>query len=225
MITIRDCEVSGGGGGSATGIYVSRSNVTIERTTVSGAAVSGAAFGIDVGYGDVIIVDCDIDAGVGSSTYGLYLNEAYECTVSGCTIYGGDAFILSTGVSAMDSEASGSYHDNEIDGGTGPASIALDLGWVEANPAIEDNVLRCSGGIDRCGIWESCHEADPISLRRNAFDVSLLAGTGMSILYQDVTVGSYFGYTAIADVNALDENGRNPADSVEDNTMTGGAAR
>lgn len=226
LITISDCVVSGGGGsGSATGIYVSRSDVTIVRTTVTGPAVTGAAFGVDVGYGDVIIADCEIRAGAGSSTYGLYLNEAYECTVSGCTIYGGDATLLSTGVSAMDSEASGSYHDNDIDGGTGQASAALHLGWVEANPAIDDNVLRCSGGVDRYGIWETCHEADPISLRRNAFDASLLAGTGTSALYHDVTVASIWDYTAIADVNALDENGRNPADSVEDNTLTGGATR
>ncbi len=215
LVTIANCTISGGGGTQTIGINVSDSNLTVRDTTVTLLTATNTSTGIDCGYGDVLIEDCTINAGTAASTTrGLYLNEAYLSTVTGCTIHGGSGAARSYGIQAMDTEDVSDITANTIDGGTGVTSVALELGWVEVNPSVDDNIFLASGGTDRYGIWETGNVADPVSLTGNTFSGSLLAGTGAAVLYRDFTANSVTDIITIDDVNALDEDGYNPAGTV-----------
>lgn len=218
LVTIADCTISGGGGDQVTGINVSNSNLTVRDTIITLLHAVNTSTGIDCGYGDVRIEGCTINAGIASNTTrALYLNEAYRSTVTGCTINGGDGGNASYGIQAMDTEDVSDITANTIDGGAGTLSVALELGWVEVNPSVDGNVLLASGGTNRYGIYETGNVADPVSLTGNTFSASLLAGSGTSVFYRDVTNNSVTNVSNINDVNSLDENGLNPAGSVSGN--------
>lgn len=218
LVTITDCTVRGGGGAQTTGIYVHDSNLQVLDTTVASLTATGSIFGIDCGYGDIRIEGCSIHGGYApNTTHALYLNEAYRSTVTGCTINGGNGVTRSFGIQAMDTEDVSDITGNTIDAGTGEWCVALELGWVEVNPSVIGNTLRASGGRDRFGIYETGNTADPVSLHDNLFNASLLAGDGTSCYYHDVTDNIQTDFTDINQVNALDENGYNPANSCSGN--------
>lgn len=218
LVTITDCSISGGSGDQVTGIEVSNSNLTVRNTTITLLTAVITSTGIDCGYGDVHIEGCTINGGTATiTTRALYLNEAYRSTVTGCDINGGSGGNASYGIQAMDTEDVSDITANTIDGGTGTLSVALELGWVEVNPSVDDNLLLASGGTDRFGIYETGNVADPVSLTGNTFSASLLAGTGTSVFYHDVTNNIVTNIINIDAINSLDEDGLNPAGSVSGN--------
>ena len=119
----------------------------------------------------------------------------------------------------MDTEEASSIAGNDIDGGSGTTSVGVELGWVEVNPAVDDNMLGASGGTDRFGIVETGNVADPVSLTGNTFGASLLAGGGLGVFYRDVTANTTTDITEIDAVNSLDEDGLNPAGTVSGNLL------
>jgi len=218
LVTIADSWISGGGGDQVTGIEVSNSNLTVRDTTVTLLNAVTTSTGIDCGYGDVRIEGCTINGGIATNTTrALYLNEAYRSTVTGCDINGGSGGNASYGIQAMDTEDVSDITANTIDGGMGTLSVALELGWVEVNPSVDDNLLMASGGTNRYGIYETGNVADPASLTGNTFSASLLAGTGTSVFYHDYTNNSATNISNINAINSLDEDGLNPVGSVSGN--------
>lgn len=149
----------------ARGLYVSRSNLTVRYSVISGLHATNRVFAVDCGYGDV-----------------------------------------------------------RIEGGTGHRSVTLELGWVQVNPSVDDNLLRASGGSDRYGVYETGNQADPASLTGNVFELSLLAGVGTGSFYHDCTANIQSDITDIDLINSLDEDGLNPAGSCAGN-VTGGGRR
>ena len=219
-VTVVDCTIGGGGGAGTTGIYVSRGDLTVVTTTVADLLATNRVFAIDCGYGDIVIADCHVSGGTApGSTRALYLNEAFTSSVTGCAIFGGGGGSSSYGIQAMDTEGASQITGNEIDGGTGTTSVALELGWVEVNPAVDDNVFSASGGTDRFGVYETGNVADPVSLTGNTFDGSLLAGTGAGVFYRDVTANIVTEVSDIDSVNSLDDDGLNPAGTVTGNVV------
>ena len=223
LITVENCTVSGGGGVEVEGIYVSRSHFTVRNTIVGDLTATSRVFGIDCGYGDVLITGCTVHAGTAPSrTYALYLNEAYNSAVTGCTIHGGHGTIGSYAIAAMDTEEASVIADNAIDGGTGAESVGIELGWVEVNPAVDNNTITASGGTDRYGIYERDNVSDPVSLTGNAFSAALLSAPGEGVLYRDRTGNTVTDIITIEALNQLDENGLNPAETVSGNTLGDG---
>ena len=219
LVTVSGCTVSGGGGGQVTGICVSDGDLTVTDSQIAGLTATQSVFGINCGYGDIVITDSFVSGGTApNSTCALYLNEAFTSVVTACTLYGGDDGTVSYAIRAMDTEEASSISDNLIDGGTGDVSVGLEMGWVEVNPAVDDNKFRASGGNDRFGILETSAAADPTSLTGNTFDASLLAGGG--ILYRDYTSSTTTDITFIDALNALDEDGLNPPGSVSGNVLS-----
>jgi len=221
LLTVTDSAISGGGGTTVTGIYLSRGDLTVTEVAVTGLIASSGTFGIDCGYGDIEITDSLIHGGTATgSTRALYLNEAFTSIVSDCTIDGGSGGSRSYGIAAMDTEGESSILRNQVDGGSGTQSVALELGWVEVNPSVDNNIFSVSGGTDRFGIWERDNISDPVSLKDNTFDYSLLAGSGTSVYYRDRTANLTTDITNIAQVNSLDEDGLNPTGTVSGNLTT-----
>ncbi len=222
LITIENCTVRGGGGAEVEGIYVSRSHFTVSNTVVNDLTATNRIFGIDCGYGDVLITGCTVNGGTAPSrTYALYLNEAYTSAVTGCNIHGGHGQIGSYAIAAMDTEEASVIADNAIDGGTGAISVGIELGWVEVNPAVDNNSITASGGTDRYGIYERDNVSDPVSLTGNAFSAALLSAPGEGILYRDFTDNTTTDIVTIEALNQLDENGLNAAGTVAGNTLGG----
>ena len=221
LITVENCLLGGGGGGQTTAINVYRGDLTVRDSVIADLTATGYGCGIDCGYGDIVIADCEIDAGdAASATCALYLNEAFTSAVTGCTISGGTGNEGTYGIRAMDTEGPSSITGNTIDGGTGYGSTCLELGWVEVNPSVDGNVFSAAGGTDRFGVIERDNISDPVSLTGNVFDGSLLSGTGVGGFYRDCTGNILTDFIVIEDVNSLDENGYNPTGTVSGNTTT-----
>lgn len=221
VVTIEDCHISGGAGGfEIVGIYVSRSNLVLLDTVVTGLSGTSRTFGVDCGYGDVLISGCTVEAGTaGQRTYGLYLNEAYRLVVTGCTVHGGSGGAGSIAIAAMDTEEDGEISNNLVDAGAGTQSVAFEMGWVEVNPSVDNNVFTATGGTDRYGIYERDNVSDPVSFTGNTFSAKLLSAPGDGVFYRDFSNNTTTDFSTIEEVNQLDENGFNPAGTVHDNTL------
>ena len=221
-ITVETSVFGGGGGDEVWGIRVRETDLTLRATVVAGLSADDETCGMEFGHGELLIEGCTLDGGAAAlSGCALRLDEADRYTVAGSTLSGGTGADATCALQVTDTGESGEISGNTLDGGTGDLSIALQLDWGLVNPAVDDNLLRATGGERRYGVYETANLADPASLTGNVFHASLLAGATIGAYYHDHTDYVQTDLADLADVNALDEDGLNPEGSCEGNEVAG----
>jgi hypothetical protein len=200
--------INGGDGESSTGIYFYGGSPTVTNNIVNGGSGTTTSGAIRV-YSSATpnIMHNTLNGGSGGDTsYGIICSDS-DPYISNNTINGGTVY-NSRGITTVAS--SPTIENNIIDSGTGSNSrMAIQIGY-SSGPIIIGNTLRSSGSSTRWGIYESTATSVPQSVINNIFSSIL------TILYEDYDSGNK---TTIEQVNALDDDGYNPADSVYGNTF------
>lgn len=201
--TISNNTITGGFSNSCAGLVNSGSSPTISNNIITGGCpING--YGIKNSGGSPTISNNTITGGNGGGG-GPHIginNDTSSSVISNNTIIGGNSTSTNYGI-WNGNPSSATIANNTINGGTAGVVYAIYTGV--STPIIKNNILFCSGGTTRYGVWEYNAASDPAAFQNNdSFGCTtalyadyLTAATGGNCP-ADVTRNCY---TLLADIN------------------------
>jgi len=190
-------------------LYIQGVSPVITDNTINGGnCESNCAVYIQGGSSE--LQNNTINGGSHDSSCGIYICSVSSPVISGNSINGGTGTNFSTCIYC--SESSPQLTNNTLNSGSGNVARCVNL-QVGSTPSVEGNSFVDGGGNTSVAFTESAGVDEPTSFINNGFDDSF------DTKYQDFSLGVTHLVNTIADINALDENGYNTADTVSGNYL------
>jgi len=204
--------INAGSGSNATAVYC-QGNGTFSHNIINGyqGGLAGTtSYAVYIQTASPVLRDNTLNGGSHDSSCGIYIFSNSVPDISGNTINGGTGANFSTCIYC--SESSPQLTNNTLNSGSGNVARCVNL-QVGSTPSVEGNSFVDGGGNTSVAFTESAGVDEPTSFINNGFDDSF------DTKYQDFSLGVTHLVNTIADINALDENGYNTADTVSGNYL------
>jgi hypothetical protein len=198
----------------ATAVYC-QGDCTLSHNTINGFQgpqdVGTTSYALYIQGASPVLMNCILYGGNHSSCYGIYMFLNSSPVISGNSINGGGGSDFSDAIFCMQSTPQ--ITDNSLNCGSANLSRCI-FTSNGSTPTVEDNVFVDGGGAHDVAFTESSNDDEPASFIGNEF------GAGFETNYLDFSGGIATLIDDIDVINALDENGHNPAGTVDGNFLS-----